>query len=213
MKVQHCSKVSWQSLRLDECVSRVKTVEFWSVRIEDQEWETQISAKKKKASIDMQYSIHCACGCPLQAGSQCLSMVSWVATRIHLEYFIENRTSRVETFQGRQLEFWIPCLCQQYKRRISFQRSFCLYNLSWVRKNHVFNINFRYHQFKGAWQANKAPGEKSHKNLRWNVRVRIINYLFWVSPATLEEGIFIHCCAVCSSHQSLCKQFWVHFFN
>lgn len=33
------------------------------------------------------------------------------------------------------------------------------------------NLNFRYHQFKGEWQANKAPGEKSHKNLRWNVRV------------------------------------------
>jgi len=29
----------------------------------------------------------------------------------------------------------------------------------------------RYHQFKYEWQANKAPGEKSHKNLRWNVRV------------------------------------------
>ena len=33
------------------------------------------------------------------------------------------------------------------------------------------NLIFRYHQFKYEWQANKAPGEKSHKNLRWNVRV------------------------------------------
>ncbi|XP_029207410.2 hydrolethalus syndrome protein 1-like [Acropora millepora] len=32
----------------------------------------------------------------------------------------------------------------------------------------------RYHQFKGAWQANKAPGEKSHKNLRWNVRGKML---------------------------------------
>ena len=29
----------------------------------------------------------------------------------------------------------------------------------------------RYHQFKDEWKAKKAPGEKSHKNLRWNVRV------------------------------------------
>lgn len=144
MKVQHFSKVSWQSLRLDECVSKVKTVEFWSVRMEDQEWETQISAKKKKArSIDMQYSVHCACGCPLQAGSQCLSMVSWVATRIHLEYFIENTTSRVETFQGRQLEFWIPCLCQKYKRRISFQRSFCLYKIVLSTEKSCFQYQFQ----------------------------------------------------------------------
>lgn len=29
----------------------------------------------------------------------------------------------------------------------------------------------RYHQFKDEWKTKKAPGEKSHKNLRWNVRV------------------------------------------
>lgn len=32
----------------------------------------------------------------------------------------------------------------------------------------------RYHQFKYEWQANKAPGEKSHKNLRWNVRGKML---------------------------------------
>jgi len=32
----------------------------------------------------------------------------------------------------------------------------------------------RYHQFKNEWQANKAPGEKSHKNLRWNVRGKML---------------------------------------
>lgn len=32
----------------------------------------------------------------------------------------------------------------------------------------------RYHQFKGEWKANKAPGEKSHKNLRWNVRGKML---------------------------------------
>lgn len=75
----------------------------------------------------------------------------------------------------------------------------------------VFTVNFRYHQFKGAWQANKAPGEKSHKNLRWNVRVRIIIIYFGFHLQSWKQGL--HCCAVCSSHQSLCKQFWVHFFQ
>lgn len=32
----------------------------------------------------------------------------------------------------------------------------------------------RYHQFKNEWQAKKAPGEKSHKNLRWNVRGKLL---------------------------------------
>lgn len=32
----------------------------------------------------------------------------------------------------------------------------------------------RYHQFKYEWQANKAPGEKTHKNLRWNVRGKML---------------------------------------
>lgn len=32
----------------------------------------------------------------------------------------------------------------------------------------------RYHQFRYEWQANKAPGEKSHKNLRWNVRGKML---------------------------------------
>lgn len=32
----------------------------------------------------------------------------------------------------------------------------------------------RYHQFKDEWKAKKAPGEKSHKNLRWNVRGKML---------------------------------------
>ena len=35
----------------------------------------------------------------------------------------------------------------------------------------------RYHQFKDEWKAKKAPGEKSHKNLRWNVRVSVSDYI------------------------------------
>ena len=29
----------------------------------------------------------------------------------------------------------------------------------------------RYHQLKDEWKAKKAPGQKSQKNLRWNVHV------------------------------------------
>ncbi|XP_013416450.1 hydrolethalus syndrome protein 1 homolog [Lingula anatina] len=32
----------------------------------------------------------------------------------------------------------------------------------------------RYHQFKQAWQQQKAPGEKKHKGLRWDVREQML---------------------------------------
>lgn len=71
-----------------------------------------------------------------------------------------------------------------------------LLKLQWHDVHYSFNtFDCRYHQFKYEWQANKAPGEKSHKNLRWNVRVSndliisdlsvlnawllLIMYLYW----------------------------------
>ena len=32
----------------------------------------------------------------------------------------------------------------------------------------------RYQQFQQSWQVQKAPGEKNHKNLRWNVREQML---------------------------------------
>lgn len=32
----------------------------------------------------------------------------------------------------------------------------------------------RYQQFRQSWQAQRAPGEKNHKNLRWNVREQML---------------------------------------
>lgn len=33
----------------------------------------------------------------------------------------------------------------------------------------------RYHEYRRFWDAFKAPGEKSHKNLRWMVRERMMS--------------------------------------
>ena len=32
----------------------------------------------------------------------------------------------------------------------------------------------RYHQYKELWDAQKAPGEKAHKNLRWSVKENML---------------------------------------
>lgn len=46
----------------------------------------------------------------------------------------------------------------------------------------------RYHQFKDEWKAKKAPGEKSHKNLRWNVRVSMSDYIvFHYSTSVIQN--------------------------
>jgi len=46
----------------------------------------------------------------------------------------------------------------------------------------------RYHQFKDEWKAKKAPGEKSHKNLRWNVRVMSDYVVFSLFHISLTES-------------------------
>ena len=47
----------------------------------------------------------------------------------------------------------------------------------------------RYHQFKDEWKAKKAPGEKSHKNLRWNVRVMSDYVTIFIIPDQSYEII------------------------
>ncbi|KAL4238656.1 cilium assembly [Mactra antiquata] len=41
-----------------------------------------------------------------------------------------------------------------------------------VKKNDPVN---RYQQFRQSWQAQRAPGEKNHKNLRWNIREQMLS--------------------------------------
>ena len=64
----------------------------------------------------------------------------------------------------------------------------------------------RYHQFKDEWKAKKAPGEKSHKNLRWNVRVMSDYVVFSLFHISLTEsfrffkiGEIIQCSQMCLS--------------
>ncbi|KAL3205198.1 hypothetical protein MRX96_011103 [Rhipicephalus microplus] len=44
----------------------------------------------------------------------------------------------------------------------------------WNRGPHKCDPVTRYHEYKAFWERHKAPGEKAHKQLRWNVRAQML---------------------------------------
>lgn len=46
--------------------------------------------------------------------------------------------------------------------------------VKWNRGPHKCDPVTRYHEYKAFWERHKAPGEKAHKQLRWNVRAQML---------------------------------------
>ncbi|XP_037501651.1 hydrolethalus syndrome protein 1 homolog isoform X2 [Rhipicephalus sanguineus] len=46
--------------------------------------------------------------------------------------------------------------------------------VTWNRGPHKCDPVTRYHEYKAFWERHKAPGEKAHKQLRWNVRAQML---------------------------------------
>ncbi|XP_075556128.1 uncharacterized protein LOC142588378 [Dermacentor variabilis] len=44
----------------------------------------------------------------------------------------------------------------------------------WNKGPHKCDPVTRYHEYKAFWERHKAPGEKAHKQLRWNVRAQML---------------------------------------
>lgn len=44
----------------------------------------------------------------------------------------------------------------------------------WDKGKHKCDPVTRYHEYKAVWERYKIPGEKAHKQLRWNVRAHML---------------------------------------
>jgi hypothetical protein len=51
----------------------------------------------------------------------------------------------------------------------------------------------RYHQFRQCWDAQKAPGEKAHKSLRWNMREHMLYHDEVVKVRNITHYLKVFC--------------------
>lgn len=112
-----------------------------------------------------------------------LSTDSQELTGSVLESFKENYSNLEDTLPKRQKPATLPPLKGKpiQKDLIKPQKGTMLSLLkvsgtkvTWNRGPHKCDPVTRYHEYKAFWERHKAPGEKAHKQLRWNVRAQML---------------------------------------
>ncbi|XP_054927799.1 uncharacterized protein [Dermacentor andersoni] len=112
-----------------------------------------------------------------------LSTDSQALTGSVLESFKENYSNLDDTLPKRLKPATLPLLKGEpiHKDLIKPPKGTMLSLLKvsgtkvmWNKGPHKCDPVTRYHEYKAFWERHKAPGEKAHKQLRWNVRAQML---------------------------------------